>query len=305
MELKRKFFFDLFIAVSALSMAVSPLVVHAQSRDTNPTTENTINLYIKGVQAGKIDPKEFSESSWLNYEKDFLIPTYQKVVKKRLLPSAMSYDQWVEWNNWGTSDLANNPEFTVVATTDPHLQVSTSQKASNADKFVSKVKKGDFMVVSDYHDPWAPYTGHAAIATTDKYILDMPGYKDGSYSKNDNNRQLTKQHWIGHYKKSWVTLYRLNASAKIRSDIATWADWRYWNSKHEYKKNRHVTYSLVTPNKGDFGYAYCSKLVYQAMYYGSGNLPLLKPTIPVSLIAPGQLYDYVATKYKPTKIGVY
>lgn len=306
---RHKLLLSVVTVTSVVSMLVSPALASEQEwagvNADLPAVTSTTDLYTQGVQAGKIDPKVFSQSSWMQYEKDFLMPNYEQILKENVLPSPMTYAQWVEWNNWGTSDMSNNPEFSVVATDDPHLQVSPSQKATNAKKFAEKVKKGDFMVVSNHRDPGAPYVGHAAIATTDKYILDMPGYRDGSRPKDDNNRQLTKQHWIGHYKKGWVTLYRLNASAKVRSDIATWADWRYWSSKHEYTKNRHVEYSLVTPNKGDFGRAYCSKLVYQAMYYGSGDLPLLKPTIPVTIIAPGQLYDYVAPKYKPTKIGVY
>lgn len=68
-----------------------------------------------------------------------------------------------------------------------------------------------------------------------------------------------------------ATIYRLKGTSKLKNNVSTWADWRYWNSNHSYSKNRHVKYSLITPNKGDFGRAYCSKLVYQAMYYGSGH----------------------------------
>lgn len=98
---------------------------------------------------------------------------------------------------------------------------------------------------------------------------------------------------------------RVKTSKAVRNDIADWADWRYWSSSHGLKKNRHVEYSLGTVLKGSFDYAYCSKLVWQALYYGSGNLPLVNPRPSAFLMAPYFLPGEISTRYNYNMYGPY
>ncbi|EUJ33620.1 hypothetical protein MFLO_00160 [Listeria floridensis FSL S10-1187] len=207
----------------------------------------------------------------------------------------MTYETWLRDNGFGVTSDFDRVQF------EPVIQGRTT--ADNRRRFVNTIQKGDFVVVSGVREPWAPFIGHAAIATTDNWILDMPGYKDGSYSKMDNNRQLKKGDWFNKYQSAWTTVYRIKASKKIRSDVAGWADWRYWATNHGLKKNRHVEYSLYTSLKGGYNRAYCSKLVWQALYYGSGETPLVIPRLSSFIIAPYFLPGEINFGFNPAKYG--
>ena len=254
------------------------------------------DLYNIGVSSGIINPEKFPFENWKQLENSFLWPSYLDIKKEGLLETDIGYQQWLIDNNFGLV-IGDDSCFEIV-----RQERST---ADNKRKFMNTIKKGDFVVVSDVREPWAPYVGHAAIATTDNWILDMPGYKDGTYTKEDNNRQLKKGDWFDKYKEAWTTIYRVRTTQKVRNDIADWADWRYWSSSHGLKKNRHVSYSLATTLKGDYGKAYCSKLVWQALYYGSGDVPLVIPRPTIFLVAPYFLPGEMNGSYYPNKYGPY
>lgn len=74
------------------------------------------------------------------------------------------------------------------------LRASSSRKTT----FTNKIQKGDILIIGGTF-------GHAAIATTNKYVLEMPG---GGNIVNwlwtqlkDNNSQKTKTHWIDYWSK--------------------------------------------------------------------------------------------------------
>lgn len=259
-------------------------------------------LYELGVATNSINPASTTYASWQNMEKSFLWPNYLEIKKEGILDKSVDYQQWLKENNFGLV-VGNQPQFEMVEKSKPSFSVRST--ADNKRNFVNRIKKGDFVVVSGVREPWAPYVGHAAIATTDNYMLDMPGYKDGQYTQTNNNRQLTKGAWFDKYKTAWTTVYRVRTSQSVRANIANWADWRYWSSTHGKNKNRHVKYTLKTTLKGDYGNAYCSKLVWQALYYGSGNLALVRPRPTTFLVAPYFLPSEIIGSYYPNKYGPY
>lgn len=156
-------------------------------------------------------------TSWQSLEKSFLWPNYLEIKKEGILDKSVNYQQWLENNNFGLI-VGNQPQFEVVEKSQPSFSVRST--TDNKRNFVNRIKKGDFVVVSGVREPWALYIGHAAIATTDNYMLDMPGYKDGQYTQKDNNRQLTTGTWFSKYQNAWTTVYRIRTSQSVRGNIA-------------------------------------------------------------------------------------
>ncbi|MBC2171079.1 hypothetical protein [Listeria booriae] len=267
--------------------------------DSNETytreNEDIATIYKQAIDAKILTKERYTYSSWIALEKSFLWPNYTQVKKEGLIDQTTTYKAWLQNNNYGAIADFDNGNFKML------LQGSAT--AANKSKFVNTIQKGDFVVVSDVREPWAPFIGHAAIATTDNWILDMPGYKDGTYTKEDNNRQLKKGDWFNKYQNAWTTVYRVKTSKQVRNNIADWADWRYWSSNHGLTKNRHVKYDMKTVLKGSYDKAYCSKLVWQALYYGSGDLPLVIARPTTFTVAPYFLPGEMNTAYTPTRYG--
>lgn len=84
---RHKLLLSVVTVTSVVSMLVSPALASEQERaGVNadlPAVTSTADLYTQGVQAGKIDPKVFSQSSWMQYEKDFLMPNYEQILKEK------------------------------------------------------------------------------------------------------------------------------------------------------------------------------------------------------------------------------
>ncbi|EAD5122184.1 hypothetical protein HWQ72_001060 [Listeria monocytogenes] len=297
--MKLKIIFILFLF--AVVLFSTETIVQAEETNYFDSKENykRENLDIQAIFKKAIDDKVFtvedqSYSAWLQLEKNFLWPNYNQVKQENLTNPLTSYEQWLEENHYGiVADIGS--EFI------PVMQARST--ADNKRQFMNTIHKGDFVVVSDVREPWSPFIGHAAIATTNNWILDMPGYKDGNYTKEDNNRQLQKGDWFNKYQSAWTTIYRVKTSQQVRNDIADWADWRYWSSSHGLTKNRHVTYSLDPRIKNNYDRAFCSKLVWQALYYGSGDVPLVIPRPAIFPMFPYMLPGEMNTNYTPTKYG--
>lgn len=252
-------------------------------------------LYQQGVSKGIINKDEVSFDNWKKMEQVDLHPVYDNAINNKLIDEKTSYNSWLEDNNYGVFPEMGN-KFV-------KIELRGSQSA-NKKKFIKTVRKGDIMVVHDYKNVWCPYIGHAAIATTNNYILDMPGYKSGAHDKKDNNTQRKKENWINEYIGGWTTIYRLK-NKSLANDIATWADWRYWSSSHSLKKNRHVTYTMKTKLKDDYSHAYCSKLVWQALYYGSGSKKVVYPHASTGIVAPYLLRSKIRPAYAPSNMGTF
>lgn len=91
----------------------------------------------------------------------------------------------------------------------------------------------------------------------------------------------------------------------MANKCANYADATFWNSSHGYKKNKYINYRLssatITKNPN-----YCSKLVFQAYYYGSGSASVIQPSMAgLSFVSPGALPNVFTGKYRPRKIGTY
>ncbi|MBA3924811.1 YiiX/YebB-like N1pC/P60 family cysteine hydrolase [Listeria rustica] len=138
--------------------------------------------------------------------------------------------------------------------------------------------------------------GHAAIANSDNYILDMPG--TSKESKKTNNRQLPVREWMSQYKHGMIRVYRLK-NQTLAKKIATYADRNYYSTTGSSQKNINIPYAFnyhlyEKPPKS----SYCSKMFFQAYYYGSGSAAVMKPTS--GFLAPFHLIGKINKSYAPT-----
>lgn len=129
-------------------------------------------------------------------------------------------------------------------------------------------------------------TGHAAIAITlddsSKTILHIsgPGANPSTISLSSWNSTFSS--------KGWTKIYRHNNS-NISSAAATWAKNTYYNSNATYEINM----DLASTDK-----TYCSKLVWQAYYYGPSSHCANGPTWGVRLPydLPDTIHDLMLVK---------
>lgn len=151
------------------------------------------------------------------------------------------------------------------------------------------MKAGDIFITNG--TSYNGLTGHSAIATTDNYILDAPGYTLPN-GKN-TTRQSTLASWIQEYTASprngTVWVYRVPSKYDYVAQAAgTWADRHYYSTTGSATQNIFPAYS-VTLALHSTDPTYCSKIIYQAYYEGSGSLPFMIPKLPYDLVAPYSL----------------
>ncbi|WP_232057781.1 hypothetical protein [Listeria sp. PSOL-1] len=132
----------------------------------------------------------------------------------------------------------------------------------------------------------------------------------------NNNNQCNKTNWIfgttkpeqgvnsDRHIKYYIQLWRVpDKNMAIR--CANYADSTFWNSSHGYKKNRYIDYRIssatTTRNPN-----YCSKLVFQSFYYGSGSANVIEPAFAgLSFVSPAGIPNTFTEKYMPYKVGTF
>lgn len=136
----------------------------------------------------------------------------------------------------------------------------TNQKASAAPvKYPNssvKVYNGDILISKKSASGVTSMAGHAAMVTyynNKAYVIHMPGI-----GKTIVKTTLSK--WSKSYKEVKIVHHK---NSKTRNAAASWMKKRYDN-----KKTRKTPYKLTSNNLG-LSPSYCSKLVWQAYYYGA------------------------------------
>lgn len=144
-----------------------------------------------------------------------------------------------------------------------------------------KMTKGDIFITSS--TSFKGLTGHAGIAINQYQILHFPG------PSVSGPKLISRSDWHKRYPKTNV--YRVKNST-IRTKAADWAYNNYYNKKITYRVTSHYQYKNPS---------YCSKIVWQAYYYGTGitkvvNIP------PGGIAAPYQLPNYFVPAFKPVRV---
>ncbi|WP_296227270.1 hypothetical protein [uncultured Lactobacillus sp.] len=283
-----------FLALSILGIAVLSGKAYAATDDEVTT------LYNKGVATQKIDSSQYSLSDF----KEF-VQEAETNLGVQSGNSKISVESFLELDNYGAMPDGSSPYSKSSTSSNiyraPMLRASSSRKTT----FTNKIQKGDILIIGGTF-------GHAAIATTNKYVLEMPG---GGNIVNwlwtqlkDNNSQKTKTHWIDYWSKkagkNKIQIWRPKDKA-MREKVANYADYRFWSSTHSLTKNRHINYQIIQGTSG-FNPNYCSRMVWQAFYHGSGNKNVIQTsTAGLTYIFPGALVNTFTSKYRPYKVGTY
>lgn len=283
--------------------------------DKNPTKPATNKeagsikiLYGKAIDEGKINPKTYSFDA---FKENYLIGKNNYEELKDWFKDYSSYDEWF-------SQIMNYNAFPDGEGHSPSEsnRQTRATKEQNANRFKKDIRKGDIIIVN------SGGFGHAAIATSDNYILEMTGGASGPLFTNwvgwgisDNNHQFSKHNWLWGIKEqgfkknsrmidSYLQIWRIPNKA-MANKCASYADKNFWNSSGKYVKNRHITYllrsSTLTTNPN-----YCSKMVFQAYWNGSGNAPVMQGYASgLTFIAPNALPNLFTASYRPYKVGTY
>ncbi|MED4800761.1 hypothetical protein ACQGRJ_18260 [Bacillus atrophaeus] len=259
-------------------------------------------IYNQAIKEGVFNQQDLSYDDWVKENVEFK-KVYDAGIEQNVLEPSLSYAEWIKLNNYGQEPKDENIDFTSYTLSEPSSSSSavsllstkkTSVKVTQLSSF--KVKPGDIFITNSTSA--AGILGHSAIANGSNHILDMPGYGN----KNDNNRQLTVSQWVSKYNKGWIKVYRLKNSS-LAAKVAKYADRHYWSTKGAATKNIHIAYKL-TPHLYSVSPSYCSKLVYDAYWYGSGSASVLVKrsgyVMPYNLIN-----NDFTSKYKPSLVHRY
>ncbi|MFC6200310.1 hypothetical protein ACFP1L_00200 [Lactiplantibacillus nangangensis] len=275
----------LVYATSLMAFFLAIFFVDASANSI--TEENIDSAYEQGILSGKINPSTYSKSAFqYTYEQGLGLYTQQRDSLVNI-----SYDDWLNNVNYGAM-----PDGSGV---DPNsVKIEPRSATGNIERFVKDIRKGDIIIVN------SAGFGHAAIATTNNWIIEMSGGGNIiNWTKTgipDNNHQFRTRDWAKNHIKNWIEIWRPRNG--IGSSAATYADATFWSSTHGTKKNRHITYGIVagprTTNPN-----YCSKMVWQSFWFGTGNKNVATGT--PAFITPKALPTYFYKSYAPYKVGRY
>lgn len=176
---------------------------------------------------------------------------YEILQSKGILGRDVSFDYWIKLKNTAVEleyKLENSKEFIKVYDSSD-LSLNTTSSFS--------MKPGDILITNATIS--SGITGHAAMAVTAVQILHIEGP-----GKTPSTLGLEAWHtkYTNKSSSSWTKIYR-HSDSNIASEAAGWERANYRNSNAEYVINMDLTSVDKT---------YCSKMVWQAYYYGPSEL---------------------------------
>ncbi|WP_242450208.1 hypothetical protein [Lactobacillus sp. LL6] len=178
--------------IASIILNIIILITSSGNVFASPSSDNSeaLNLYNQGIRDGKIQKSTYNYSDFLtayDQAKDMYLDIDNNTIDFE--------EYFAQDNNYGampdgSSPFANDKSDNDEEIYSPFLSLYTTLRRA---KFMGKVKKGDILLVGGA-------VGHAAIATTDNYILEMPGgYNVVKWLVTgipNNNSQKTKSQWI-------------------------------------------------------------------------------------------------------------
>lgn len=260
------------------SCALGMLIIGgtAQAGTASDNTQSFMSVYQTGVAQGQISD---SKTEFLQKCRNELFPEYLKFIE--IPGNNISFAEYAKENGYD-QDMPLGEDTQTVSASD----FSNSNSQNDVSPFISlykrvsskkvKIKAGDILVCHGTKDFNAMFLGHAAIATSSKYVLEMPGKVKGvSLNKNTRHYPLSK-FFAAHTKNnSYVSVLRISKHPVYAKTASSYA----WNKMYKNGKLRYsVLGSLYKKNP-----SYCSKYVYLAYWYGDhhkgmkGNLKWVFP----------------------------
>ncbi|XP_026765220.2 uncharacterized 30.3 kDa protein-like [Galleria mellonella] len=258
----------------------------------NLTNETSYKSYNIGVDMGIINPEKYSFESFKTDEQSIFRDLYKDYISMNG-SQLVNYEEWLIMNNFGILSDTQESLF--------ERKISKRSTADNKRRFVNTVRKGDILVTGR---GIGGLVGHAAIMTTDYWVLEMPGGAGWQKGIKDNNRQISKYKWFDEHASDWTTVYRC-PNGNAANGAAVWADHTYYNPSGGSKKTKHITYK-ITIDVWSTNPSYCSKLVVQAYYFGTGSKKVISSDISLRrVIVPSTIPSYFLSPYKLKNMGKY
>lgn len=255
------------------------------------------DIYELGVEQKIINPFTYPYKKWNKEIAQLLYANYEQLKKTMSNEISFSYADFVKQNNFGI--IAGTDDSITSAGKSDNL-TRTASSNSNINKFVNTIKAGDIIYTTEY--TLSGFIGHAAMASSNNWIVEMPGGKNYKKGIPDNNNQCTTKQYITKHIKQWNYVYRLKDQT-LAKKVAKYADHTFYSSKGTTKKDRHIKYYIDSHAKR-LNPSYCSKLVYYSYYYGSGNLPVMIPMASITIpIPPANVVGLFSSKYSPKYVG--
>lgn len=152
------------------------------------------------------------------------------------------------------------------------------------------MKAGDILVCYGTNSDFSgKFIGHAAIATSAKYVLQMtgPGHRAEHYAKKTFFNKYTGR-------SSYVAVYRVESHPTYASKAASYA------YNHMYKVTN-PSYFIST-NLYHKSPSYCSKYVYLAYYWGATKNALTYYSSNLHIVTPHGLVGNFKGSFHPAYI---
>lgn len=198
---------------------------------------------------------------------------YLQLVEEGILGEDISFEYWceiVDLQSRLENLLEQSNDYHIVteysgvessSTTTPHAEATPTALITWV---LSGIRAGDIFITNATSS--SGILGHAGIAVSPYVILHIAG--PGQHPK-----LILTTTWFTQYENGWTKVYR-HSNSTTASQAAQWAYDTYAYSNAEYQ---------ITMNLASTDVTYCSKLVWQAYYYGPNSPCANGPTVGVRL----------------------
>lgn len=248
------------------------------------TNDEFIKAYNIGINKKIINSSDMSQSEFISLCKDSVYPAYLQAVKDR---PTLTFQQYIAEDNYEQpiEQPGDNPTTVTAETHTSNVSGRLKTAAHNG----YSMKPGDILVVYG-RDASASLIGHAAIATSSKFVLEMPG--PGRGAAHTSKSAFFKLNTKG---KRYVAVYRIKKHPTYAAHAQNYA----WN--HMYKKTRPNKYFIST-NLYHKSPSYCSKYVYLAYYWGATKKAVKYYPSNLHIVSPHGLVGNFVGSFKPNWI---
>lgn len=241
------------------SIAFASTFTTSVSATTNDEQSEFLEAYNEGRQKGILNDENMTKKDFFDLCKKSVFPAYLNYVKDN---PTTSFSQYIAYNNYEVPVQQPDDHPTIV-------RANNSDNSNFSFPFVNLIaahngynmKAGNILICYGT-DSMGKYVGHAAIATSANYILEMPG--TAHRSAIHNARHVSKEFFFKTYAngaEKYVAVYRMKDHPIIADHASTYA----YNYMY---KTSNPTYSIAAQALNTYvkSPSYCSKYVYYAYY---------------------------------------
>lgn len=288
MRLQHKRFILLFCITLLCFINATKTTLAATSDTSSHQNSEFVQAYNEGRQKGILTDNNMTRGDFIQLCKKSVFPAYLNYVQNN---PTVSFSQYIAEDNYEVPELSpkDNPT-TVSAHNDSHSSAFSSLFTNLiAAHSGYNMKAGDILICYGTNS-MGKYVGHAAIATSSKYVLEMPGYLHRA-------EHHTKEYFFKHHSggSNYVLVYRIKAHPKYADAASTYA------YNHMYKKDNPLY--AITSNLIHKSPSYCSKYVLLSYYWGATKSSVRTSYNDSTIVRPHDLATHwFKGTFKPTCI---